>query len=246
MSAKRSQLPTRSARCFHPRGYALPAVLLFLLFAFSAWAVFFRSSGSSLRVEQARVLRASRDTFSAPAMADGLRLLETGSPPSDPYACKVTLTQDGVTKYFLLNYEKIGPTRWTLSCTATDADDLHPDKPATFAVAPATPTGLAASAASSNTIDLTWSDVPYDTGYSIERSANGTTGWSQIATVAKNVTSYSNAGLTAATQYFYRVRATNAQGNSSYSSLPAIRRRLLSSTLPAGLPPRLEGRRPST
>src|SRR5262249_26847141 len=62
------------------------------------------------------------------------------------------------------------------------------------------------------------SDVSYDNGYAIERSANGSTGWSQIATVAKNVTSYSNSSLIAATQYFYRVRATNASGNSTYSS----------------------------
>src|SRR6185369_16427313 len=93
----------------HPRkGYALPAVLLFILFAFGAWAVLHRSCGSVLRVEQARTLRETRSTWSAPAMAQALRLLQTGDPPAEDYACKLALTEDGQTRYFRLAYEKIG------------------------------------------------------------------------------------------------------------------------------------------
>ena len=44
------------------------------------------------------------------------------------------------------------------------------------------------------------------------------TGFSQIATVGANVTSYSNTGLTASTRRHYRVRAYNANGDSGYSN----------------------------
>jgi titin len=46
----------------------------------------------------------------------------------------------------------------------------------------------------------------------------GCTDFAQIATVGANVTSYSNAGLTASTSYSYRVRAYNTVGDSDYSN----------------------------
>ncbi len=57
-----------------------------------------------------------------------------------------------------------------------------------------------------------------ETGFEIERSANGTTGWALIFTTAANAQAYSNTGLTANTPYFYRVRATNTGGQSAYSN----------------------------
>src|SRR5690349_14460886 len=111
--------PPRAVR-FARAGYALPAVLLFVVFAFGAWAVLFHSCGSVLRVEEARTLRQTRSQWSAPAMAQALRLLQTGDPPADPYACKLALTQDGQTRYFRLNYEKIAPIRWTVTASITD------------------------------------------------------------------------------------------------------------------------------
>jgi hypothetical protein len=203
----------------NPRGFALPAVMLFLLFAFGAWAVFFRSSGSIIRVEQARVLRESRSQWSAPAGATALRLLQTGNPPSDPYSCKVTLTQDAETRYLLLTFEKVGPARWNFVVAPTDADDASPDAPATFFTVPEPPGGMDATAVSTSRIDVSWADVSFDDGYLIERSPNGTTGWTQIGTTAKNVTTYASTGLASNTTYYYRVRGTNAAGNGSYSSV---------------------------
>lgn len=75
----------------------------------------------------------------------------------------------------------------------------------TFLVAPTT---LTATAISSSQIDLAWVDNSgNEDGFAIERSANGLTGWSQIATVGANITVYSNTGLTGSTTYYYRVRA---------------------------------------
>lgn len=85
--------------------------------------------------------------------------------------------------------------------------------------APLAPSGLSATATSSSQINLTWVDnSTNETGYYIERSSNGGSSFTQIASVGSNVTSYSNTGLTASTSYTYRIRAYNANGNSAYSN----------------------------
>lgn len=78
------------------------------------------------------------------------------------------------------------------------------------------PVGLTATAASTSTMNLAWTDSSNETGYVIERSLNGVT-WYTIASVAADVTSHSNTGLSAGTSYSYRVRAGNAGGNSAAS-----------------------------
>jgi mannan endo-1,4-beta-mannosidase len=85
---------------------------------------------------------------------------------------------------------------------------------------PAAPTNLAAKTISKSQINLTWTagDTAQQ-GFMIEScSGAGCTNFAQIATVASNVTSYSNIGLTASTSYSYRVRAYNVIGNSDYSN----------------------------
>ena len=79
------------------------------------------------------------------------------------------------------------------------------------------PTSLGATAVSSSQINLVWSDVFGETGYTIQRSIDGSN-WANVSTVGANVTSYSNTGLAANTQYYYRVLATNAGGASDPST----------------------------
>lgn len=83
---------------------------------------------------------------------------------------------------------------------------------------PTTPAGLAATAASSAQINLSWTastDNIAVTNYLIERcQGSGCTAFTQIASIAPGTT-YSNTGLTAATSYSYRIRATDANGNNS-------------------------------
>src|SRR5439155_10245604 len=76
------------------------------------------------------------------------------------------------------------------------------------------------SAASSSRIDLTWTDNSNnEANFILERSLTGSGGWSQIATPAANATSFSDSsGLSPSTQYFYRIRATNAGGDSGNSN----------------------------
>src|SRR5204863_5014203 len=67
-------------------------------------------------------------------------------------------------------------------------------------------------------INLSWTDnASNEDGFQIERSLDGVS-FSPLASVAANVTIYSDTGLNAATAYSYRVRAYNASGNSDYSN----------------------------
>ncbi len=87
------------------------------------------------------------------------------------------------------------------------------------ALPPAAPSGLNAVANSSSQITLSWVDnANNESGFKLERSLTSGSGFSQIATPAANVISHPNTGLTASTQYFYRIRATNAAGDSAYSN----------------------------
>jgi len=84
---------------------------------------------------------------------------------------------------------------------------------------PAAPSALSATAASTSQINLAWTDnASNETGFKIERKTGSGGTWAQIATVGANVKTYSNTGLAASTQYFYRVRANNAGGDSAYSN----------------------------
>jgi hypothetical protein len=84
---------------------------------------------------------------------------------------------------------------------------------------PPAPTGLTATAVSTSQIDLSWTDGSGETGYQVQRSPDGTTGWTQVGTTGANVTTFSDTGLAAGTTYYYRVLATNSGGDSSPSNV---------------------------
>jgi DNA-binding SARP family transcriptional activator len=67
---------------------------------------------------------------------------------------------------------------------------------------------LNATAASQTQINLTWQDNSSDeSDFRIERSPDGSTDWTEMATVGADEPSYSNTGLSCDTTYYYRVRA---------------------------------------
>jgi hypothetical protein len=85
--------------------------------------------------------------------------------------------------------------------------------------APNAPSNLVTTVMSSNRIDLSWTDnATNEGGFKIERSPNGTA-FTQIGTVGANVTGYTDSGLTPSTQYWYRVRAYNTIGDSTFSNV---------------------------
>src|SRR2546428_2206526 len=98
---------------------------------------------------------------------------------------------------------------------------------------PESPSGLTATEISTTQIDLSW-DVPDGTvtGYLIERSIDGGSNWSTIGfNDGSTDTTYSDTGLVPATQYTYRVTATNTAGASNPSAT------VIATTSTSPLPP---------
>ncbi|HET9022675.1 MAG TPA: S8 family serine peptidase [Ornithinibacter sp.] len=85
---------------------------------------------------------------------------------------------------------------------------------------PSAPTGLSATAASSTSVNLAWTDTSSDeTGFAIERcTGSGCSTFSPVTTLAANATGYSDTGRTAGTTYGYRVRAVRNADASSWTS----------------------------
>jgi hypothetical protein len=118
-------------------GYALLLVLLFVVLLLSLYSLAYRTIAASLRVETARSLVNRRDEGSVQAAARGLSLLETGLPPTDPYACGVTIeTSRGPRSFTVTFTSEAGPTAWSVAAAPTPDDQDPPPMPATFAPIP--------------------------------------------------------------------------------------------------------------
>jgi len=83
-----------------------------------------------------------------------------------------------------------------------------------------TPARLTATATGSNQIDLSWSDNAGDiTGFVIERcEGKGCSNFTEIASVAAEVTSYQNSDLAALTSYSYRIQPYKEKSKYGYSN----------------------------
>lgn len=79
------------------------------------------------------------------------------------------------------------------------------------------PTILTATALSSATIRLSWNDTTgIESGYAIERKVSGGS-FALLTYVAADTTVFDNTGLSAATTYYYRVRAYAGSNNTGYA-----------------------------
>jgi len=101
-----------------------------------------------------------------------------------------------------------GSSAW-VAANATTQDDA-PD---------GTPTGLTATAASSSQINLSWVDQANNaSSFKVERSANGTSGWSNIGSVNPGTQAFSDTGLASGATWYYRVGAFTT-GGTNYSNV---------------------------
>ena len=85
---------------------------------------------------------------------------------------------------------------------------------------PSAPTTLAATAASTTRINLSWVDTANnETGFYLQRKTGASGTWATIATLGQNVISYQDStGLTSATAYYYRISSYNSSGESAASN----------------------------
>jgi hypothetical protein len=94
---------------------------------------------------------------------------------------------------------------------------------ASCAPKPAAPTALTATAGKRE-VTLAWQDKSdNEETFLIERSTSVDSGYTQVATVGANTTTYVDRGVVRKTTYYYRVRAANAAGRSAYSNVASVR-----------------------
>jgi hypothetical protein len=128
-------------------------------------------------------------------------------------------------QYRVRAFSSNGESAWSNTATATTAAVPAPE-------APVAPSNLVATYISDSQVNLAWTDNSNnEDGFTIERSPGGSE-WAEIATRPANATTYGDTGLTAETEYHYRVRAYNTAGTSAWSGTATI------TTLAAGaIPP---------
>jgi predicted phage tail protein len=153
---------------------------------------------------------------------------------SDETGFKVERSPDGTSAWTEVELTAAGVTTWDdsgLSPGTTyyyrvrannaggDSAPSNVANAATLQTAPAAPSGLTATALSTSSIHVAWTDnSSNEAGFKIERSPDGSSGWTQVFLTNADATSWDDAGLTAGTAYYYRVRASNAVGDSPFSN----------------------------
>ena len=120
------------------------------------------------------------------------------------YTADYTSAESGNTKYWKVSAINTMGTGVASSSANVKLGDV-----------PSIVTGVTATPQSSTEIDLAWS-IPSDNGYAItvykvERSLDGSTNWA-VLTSTETGTTYSDTGLIANTDYYYRISASNALG----------------------------------
>jgi fibronectin type 3 domain-containing protein len=102
------------------------------------------------------------------------------------------------------------------------------------------PTGVTAVAVSSSRIDVAWQDVAGESGYRVQRSVDGVSGWVLVGATGQNVVSFSDTGLAASTTYWYRVVAFNNSGTSAPSAVVSATTPAVADTQPPSTPTKLK------
>lgn len=116
----------------------------------------------------------------------------------------------------------VGLNSWTIEATdgqgGSDTAVLNISVDSSFSL-PAAPSALTATAVNRSRVDLSWADnSDNESGFRIERSERNNGSFSEITTVGSNATSYSDSTVRKGTTYYYRIRATNSDGDSAYSN----------------------------
>jgi hypothetical protein len=114
------------------RGYAILLVLVFVLLFLSLLGVVYRQATAALLIETAHAQQVQRDEVSVHAVARGVKLLETGLPPSNPYVCGGTIPTSTGPRSFTVTFTSLGGTNWSIHAAPTQASEAPPPMPSKF------------------------------------------------------------------------------------------------------------------
>ncbi len=155
---------------------------------------------------------ASGKSFDVQVSSDGNNWTSIYSTTSGPGGKQDLTGLSGIGRYVRM-YGTQRNTQWGYSLY-----DFNVYGTATTLSVPAAPSNLSATAASSSSINLKWTDnSTNESSFTVQRSTDGTN-FTSVGTAAAGATTYSDSGLAAATAYTYRVTATNAAGSSAWSN----------------------------
>ena len=124
----------------------------------------------------------------------------------------ILFAADTAYQYSIRAYNDGGTSAWSAPVFAAPLTGTTlPSRPGFLSVTPGT---------GSNS--LTWSDnSSTETGFQIDRSVNGGA-WTMLTTVAANTKSYADNSVSVGSTYTYRVCATSAAGNSTWTTLAIV------------------------
>lgn len=121
-------------------------------------------------------------------------------------------------------YYRLSITAINGATTGTQLSEFHLFGPNSANPSPPAPPANLRATASRDSVYLTWTDMASnETGYAIERSADGSS-FNTLDTLSPDAVAYIDAGLPAYTGYYYRMRALGSptEGNSAWSPLVYI------------------------
>jgi hypothetical protein len=99
---------------------------------------------------------------------------------------------------------------------------------------PAAPSNLVATSAGTSSINLTWTDnSTNETSFVLMQSSTSGGIFNKLITIPANTTSYTDAGLGSSATYYYKIQATNAVGNSTWSNEASATTNTPPATVPA-------------
>ncbi|MCP4310828.1 MAG: T9SS type A sorting domain-containing protein [Bacteroidetes bacterium] len=155
---------------------------------------------------------------------DNYSVIHIAGPDVQAYT-NIGLEDNTLYYYRVRAYNAAGFSGYTAEASAT-----------TQLSAPSAPSGLTLDNISHNSMRLNWVDnSDNETNFEVERSLTPGTGFVPITSTAADITTYTNSGLLENTTYYYRVRATNASGNSPFSSEISATTLLLAPNAPSNL-----------
>jgi hypothetical protein len=118
------------------RGYSLMLAMVFNVLMLGLLSLAYRQLGSTLRIESARKLQIQRDEGRLRAAARALALLETGTPPTDPYIRLVEVDTSQGPSSFLVTITSEGAGLYSVQAAVAGPNDPTTPIDATFGKVP--------------------------------------------------------------------------------------------------------------